>query len=83
MALTELFGSNYGLICGVQGRIISGVTTLTITGISVNQSGTDGHKVIIVTFTADGNNFELNMEFWDETYQARTISGGAKNVNQV
>lgn len=83
MALTELFGANYGLTCGVQGRKISGITTLTITGVSVHQSGNDASKTIIISFTVDGDSYELTLEFWDETYQARTLTGENKNADKI
>lgn len=83
MALTELFGANYGLTVGVQGRKISGITNLTITGVSVHQSGNDASKTIIISFFVDGSQYELTLEFWDETYQARNLVGGTKNADKI
>ena len=79
MALQERFGYGTGTILGVQGRIISGITTLSITGVLLRQTNLAPERNAIVTFDVDGDSFELELIFIDDTLDSNTLTGGLKS----
>ncbi len=78
MALSELFGSGHGLIVGIQIVPGAGVTDHTATSAVVLPVSTPHERNVILTFVINGESYELDCRFSDETYHTRDIDGTDK-----
>lgn len=79
MALQERFGYGIGTVLGVQAKPITGITDIEITGVLVRQTNLLPERLAIVTFDVDGESFQLELAFIDDTLDSNTITGRIKN----
>ena len=79
MALAERFGAFQGTTLGVQMRAISGIATLAVDGVQMLQAMADEPtRAAFVTISVDGDQFELDCAFTDETLDKKTFLGHDK-----
>lgn len=78
MPLSERFGHGQGLTLGVQIRAVSGVTTFSVTSVTLFNTDLDARRRGQVLLTVDGDNFQIDFHFTDEVYEGRTLTGQLK-----
>ena len=78
MALSEVFGGKLGTTIGVQLRDVSGVTTKSVTGITVFRNNAAAERNAEISFRVDGLDYRLRLEFTDETLESRNLHGAVK-----
>ena len=78
MPVEEQFNAKQGTVLGVQIRPISGITTVTITAITMFLNNVSAERNAEVDITIDGLTYRFRVEFVDETLESRTITGGIK-----
>lgn len=78
MAISELFGHGNGLSVGVQATPFLNVSAIDLIRVRVENTGSAAQRRIIVQFLVDGEAYELELLLTDDTYDARTLTGGSK-----
>jgi hypothetical protein len=81
MALTERFSHIQNTTLGVQGRIISGITDLTINDVLFLQTNTGPKRTGEIFLTVDGDNYVISFTLAEEAIDIRTIQGYTKQRN--
>ena len=81
MALSERFGHGMGTTLGIQLRAITGIATMTVDGVSMLQTEFGPGRNAVISFTVDGESYELRLEFNDETLDGRTFLGKEKKTS--
>lgn len=81
MPIEERFDAKMGTVLGVQIRPISGVTTATVTGITMFLNNITAERNGVISFRVDGLDYEIRFEFTDETLENRTLTGALKLRN--
>jgi len=80
MPLAELFaGSRQGTILGVQLRIISGITTVILSGLTMALNNISSERTALLTFNVDGKEYQLRLQLTDEAFELRNIDGSPRS----
>lgn len=83
MPLSERFGTGLGTTLGVQLRAIANISTIEVTGVIVQQTDIMPRRVARILFVIDGEGYQLDLHFEDETLDARDLLGKLKKkVNE-
>lgn len=72
---SERFGSVAGTVLGVQATVVSGITDISITGVKMTLTGTEPKRTAFVTLTIDAEDFEIDLELMDESFNTVTLTG--------
>ena len=69
------FGTAGGTVLEVQALGLSGITDITVTGVQMNLTATEPKRSAVVTLDIDGDDFEIDLEFTDESFFSVGITG--------
>ena len=75
MALAERFGAAMGTILDVQAIPITGITTISVDSVTMNITATAPKRTSTINLTIDGQVFQIQLDFSDETYNAVGLTG--------
>lgn len=78
MPISERFGSGLKMVLGVQARIISGITTLTVNDVQIRRSNLGPERNCTVELLVDSDTLDFTLSFTDDTLEHRTITGGPR-----
>lgn len=81
MSVAEQFTAGLGTILGIQLSPISGVTTLQIVDMHIEQNNLAPERRGRILISVDGVLYEIRFAFAEETYDQRTIEGFPKQHN--
>jgi hypothetical protein len=77
---SERFGNTASTVLGIQATAVSDVTDIEITGLRLVVTGAEPKRIAFVTLTIDAEDFELQLEFTDETLHSVTLTGKPLNI---
>mgnify|MGYP001297316751 CR=1 FL=1 len=83
MSLSEQFTSGQGTILGIQAGIISGITTLAIVDIHIDQSNLVPERTGSLLLDVDDVLYLLSFSFAEEAFDQRTQEGYKKIRNPL
>jgi hypothetical protein len=78
MPVEERFGIGPNIVIGVQARPVENVTDLFLLGVRVAKTNIEEERHITVDFQLDGELYELELVFRDETLSGRDFLGRVK-----
>jgi len=74
------FGAVLGTVLEVQAVGVTGITTLSLSGVKLVATGTVPKRFAVVDITIDGDTFEFEIDFTDEVFNTRTIEGSTSDA---
>lgn len=72
---SKRFGSAAGTVLEVQARGITGVTDIEVTGVKMTITASEPKRTAFITLDIDGESYEIDLEFTDESFNAVGITG--------
>lgn len=73
---SQRFGSASGTVLDVQATIVSGAASILVTGVKMTDTNTEPKRTAKITLDMDGDSYEVDLEFADESFNTVGITGG-------
>jgi len=73
---SQRFGSASGTVLDAQAVAVSGITNISITGVKMTTTASEPKRTAFLTLDIDGQSYEIDLEFADESFNAVGITGG-------
>src|SRR3990167_9764111 len=72
---SQRFGAAVGTVLDVQALGIAGVTDIEVTGVKIIATASEPKRTAFVTLDIDGESYEIDLEFADESFNAVGLTG--------